>query len=401
MGLILPRNPFVYPGVQPGLNRAHPASNGTRLSLVAGATSATPIIVPPSGKLNNFATPSFGIAGRIGPFMNITSGVIYTAAPNEKPDSFTTAAIYYNLNNISTSLMFNNNAGDNTHNGVSLGFNNGTPACWNNGTLLVNSNLGAPSPDFFFVAASGNSSICNFVIRSLFANNLFGATIAQASTFGTTVNSQYNVGEAPVDLAALMYGINNFLSLPELMKWAAAPWDFWYPQIVGQALFLGLKLSATSSPAAGAADGAATVAGVGASLFKAVGNADGSASVTGNDAVLAAGTGEADGSATVAGVGNEKVAGVGEADGSASVAGVSASLTGSSGEADGSSTVAGVGTALIPAAGHADGSSTVTGNDASLTMAAGHADGSATVAGVGIAMSGQRGSGSASLMVGL
>lgn len=94
-------------------------------------------------------------------------------------------------------------------------------------------------------------------------------------------------------------------------------------------------------PSAGAADGSASVSGVGAAAFASAGHADGAASV--------------------AGVGTSKIAAAGHADGSASAAGVTDVLFPAAGRADGSASVAGVGAALAKAAGHADGSASVLG----------------------------------------
>ena len=135
---------------------------------------------------------------------------------------------------------------------------------------------------------------------------------------------------------------------------------------------------------AGEADGAASVAGVGASLTAGAGEADGVAAGAGGGASLASAAGEIDGAASTSGVGASLAAAAGDADGSSSVSGAGLSLGPTAiGHADGDASVAGAGASIARSAGAASAAATVTGAGAALVGGAGEADGSANVTGAG------------------
>jgi hypothetical protein len=129
-----------------------------------------------------------------------------------------------------------------------------------------------------------------------------------------------------------------------------------------RAFLLLLAPSANDVTGDGAADGVASVAGVGASR--------------------AAGIGSADGAASVSGVGTTDRRSIGTADGTASVSGVGATGRGSVGTATGAATVLGI-AGSNRAIGTATGAASVLGIPSSSAIAIGTADGSASVIGNG------------------
>ena len=224
------RNPLAYPGrsILPGFNPNHPASKGIRLSTVASDNSAITIIAPgATGPGATSGSPTFKVFGLLGPSINLTSGGWGWPCVNEKPSSFTCAAIFYNTTTNATGFLLNNNAGTNA-NGVSIGLNAGVPCLFNNSTGIQPS-FGAVGQDYYFLAASTNGVICNWVLKVLHTGAQFAFTFSQASTFGTPTGGFYGLGNLAANIAACSYSINNVLSLPQLEQWAAAPWDFWYP----------------------------------------------------------------------------------------------------------------------------------------------------------------------------
>ena len=243
--LIAMRNPFIYPGGNPGFNPNHPAANGIRYAMAANYNSATITIAPgATGASGNYNSPTFKTQGLLGPSINITSGGVFTTAINEKPSSFTCSAIFYNTTTNATALLLNNNSGTNT-NGVSIGLNGGVPVLFNNGTS-IQPTFGQAASDYYFFAASTNGVTANWVLKLLRTGGQYALTFAAASTFSTPTFNQYLVGQAPAYLAACSYSINNFLSLPQLVAWAAAPWDFWYPPTQRNLMMSGLRSPAAS-----------------------------------------------------------------------------------------------------------------------------------------------------------
>ncbi len=248
------RNPLVFPGTTPGYNSNHVAAGpGTRYAGIS--TNGGMINLLNSKPATLHGSISGKITNIIGPTTLGSGSGAYMSqvAVNETPSTGVTMASILLPTSTTFWFLFNNNgntggvnsAGISGAGSLSLRFvvNNVTVV-----TTPITLSVGIP----YFMAFSYNGSVGNSVITTLNKGVISSITNAIVEPFGTPTVSQYNIGgdsganQTNASIAAIMYSINNYLSLPQLRQWAAAPWDFWYSPTTQNLMASGL-----TSPAAG------------------------------------------------------------------------------------------------------------------------------------------------------
>lgn len=110
----------------------------------------------------------------------------------------------------------------------------------------------------YFVAASiGPNANFNFVAARL-DNGQVRTGLAGPASASDTPNGTYVVGNWPLmssfgivgKIAAVAY-LNGYMAMPQLIQWAAAPWDFWYPPTQRQLVMSTVgPVTAAAAPAA-------------------------------------------------------------------------------------------------------------------------------------------------------
>ncbi len=257
MGLLVSRNPLVYPGGRPGFNPQHfimqtvnKASAGQviRGSIVATGSSYMRVDSgsgPPtvSGAFTGVIDPI------IGPSINqVTTGatkfqqlVIGSVLANSI--GWTWGAIFccLNTNGGARQLFFGEGGGSYT------------------GFSILNSTIGlADTNSFFsstmamtvgvpyFVGASCNTGGVGSMVLANLANGQIttlsiGGWTSGSGTNNTTVIA-FGDGGARTFCGNFAAGVvlRTLSTLPQLLKWAAAPWDFWYPPTARNLLFSGI-----------------------------------------------------------------------------------------------------------------------------------------------------------------
>jgi hypothetical protein len=210
------------------------APGGGFIDLVRGVAS-----VPTNATFTTVATAIIGNA------VNSSTSTAYNSVSNpyaDTPTGMTFAAISIPLNSNATEVLFSTK---NTTIGASgLSWSSaGTFRWFANGTLNTPT-MGAAyvlnHP--YFLACSIKNGQQYAVLTDLATGKTTTGTSTVAATltvgtgpFGVGGTSQANVA-ADSKIAAVAYSIN-FLDLNQLIQWAQAPWDYWYPPNVGSVLF--------------------------------------------------------------------------------------------------------------------------------------------------------------------
>ena len=255
----LPQNPFAYPGGAAGFNPAHPAAAGIRVSAVAGLNGTlrkvfTPGIISPTTSFGNITGTIATKASPIGSVLaaTTTAGNFISVSGNAEgsivgPPSITLGAIF-TFKGTATGLYFGW-GGPGIVNNV-LGNYLSNPIFVTNSSNLIASNITLTVGHSYFVGVSYLSATrINWVVRDLTTGQIFTETdttsvvsqpLSGAYYFGGYTSASGYGSQA--DLAAISYSINNFLSLQQLVEWAQAPLDFWYPPTQRALLASGLKV---------------------------------------------------------------------------------------------------------------------------------------------------------------
>lgn len=254
------RNPLAYPGGNPGFNSNHFAAGpGIRYSAVAQNGNLTNLL---TGKPATIVGTITGATTPQGPAVVNTTSASYLHAPgaNEQPTAVTIALIYTPTSTLPTTnneFLFDNNGNTENSNSVYLYIPNAAPTLAVGTTASASYNMTAGVPYFIAVSYSSGGPTANFFVLNLATGKAIANAAALTSTIGTTSASQYNIGGTSTanqqmggDLSAIMYGVNNYLSLAQLEAWGAAPRDFWYPPTVQN-----LLLSAVNGKAAATGNG--------------------------------------------------------------------------------------------------------------------------------------------------
>lgn len=256
----LRRNPLVYPGTPAGINLNHIAltrGSACRFAGVARNGNFFDLTRGVSGTL--VGTPTRVIDGNTGDSVqsSSTSNAMTFAGRATVDQRMTFGAIvrWANLGAGTYSFIFANSTNTSGYNAFFAG---------NNGALgivyaLNYTTLGsfvANNIPYFVAGSAGVGGSTNFVARRLDTGAITSYSAGGPGAYSDSPNGTYVVGNWPAlgsfgmvgRLAAVAY-TNAYLSLPQLLQWAAAPWDFWYPPTLAS-LVLATGAGAAPPPAA-------------------------------------------------------------------------------------------------------------------------------------------------------
>ncbi len=302
--LLAPLSNLEFPSWRsPGFDPTHLAAGAKVQYSGVAATGQNAFI----NLLTGAATTSAGTIGnyieRTGPTVAIFTATSYLTAAGAsiEPSSLTMGCIFIPNASVATGAIFCNNDNNTTATQSSvlqvraLVVYLQTPG---SGTISSGITLTTGVP--YFIAVSYNASVANFVVVNLNNGVTTTASVSGAHAFvamsgynsygigGGTGASTYMNGF----LAAVMYSINNYLSLPQLLVWAADPWAFWYPDDDLDYRYVGLSsgglsfagLSRASFRAVSAFAGAQTMTALGGSRARAQGASAQAAAITARSA---------------------------------------------------------------------------------------------------------------------
>ena len=243
MGFIRPANPLVYPGsTRAGFNPNHLAVGKgiVRYSGVAAGANFANLLTAKVPTINGTITAT--IDGTLGRTMTNTTASSYLSCPgvnDTSPGAVTFGGIVTPIGLAALfGVMFSNNNGSGTNADTWFYFTSGAivPTLFvQGGGVQAGITLTAGVP--YFIVMSTQGTILNSLVLNLRTGNVLTTSSSISKTIGTPTASTYNIGGTAgasnrymnASLAAIMYSVNNFLSIPQLQAWAAAPWDFWYP----------------------------------------------------------------------------------------------------------------------------------------------------------------------------
>lgn len=269
------RNPLVFPaGVAAGFNPNHIAARNTRFSGVS---------LPGGGAVNLLtglpgtpvAGPASVIFGGIGVALNAGGAgeITFTGALPLTAETPVTMACVCQFITSANGQMLRTTSWRFEANGPNLRLTS-------NGITAIDSLIALAIDTPYFIAASAGASASAFVVKNLATGQVQFKTTTGSTTPTTSDGTMHytvaGVG-TNIRLAAGMMS-EDFAGIQTLLKWANAPWEFWYPQNDYQ--FVGVAaggastgvLSSTGAGAAtwtGAANDAAVVsaAGIGAASW--------------------------------------------------------------------------------------------------------------------------------------
>lgn len=269
------RHPLVFPaGRRPGVDYSHPALTGKsllRLSVVARGGSLIDVTGRQVGTRSGAVSGQiFSALGNVTDFNTGSGGNITFSGPSVTEPATLAVILWLNVgtvlsNSTGVSPFTIGRGTGGTSSYVVLGIGGGTQ--------FIGPNFLSGGVPYFLAATFGSASPM-VVARRLDTGSLLTSNFSSAST--NTSNGTYSVGDnGPVAAAA----ITNAIMTPEqLIQWAYDPWSFWYPP--PSTIQLGVGVPAATAPAYGVAQGFAGVVGI-ASPFYGAGAADGMASVSG------------------------------------------------------------------------------------------------------------------------
>ena len=272
--LIVPRNPLTFPGRAPGFNPSHPAAKGILpgfgfsgvasganfINLLTGAPLTPAVAVDISAKI-------FGSIGPAVVFNNNDSVVESLGNAVKNPLSCTMAVVFICNTLANTSLLLSTMNSGGGGNGGYIFFidTNNKINCSIPGGTNITSAAAITNNIPYFALGSSNSGATNIVIKRI-DNGEFFSTVGGGLTPQTvTFNGSYSIGgwqgtsgfQSRSSLAAAMWA-PSYLTMPQCLAWAAAPWDFWYPPSE-----LALMFSSLAQPQAAAVGGRMPLVGVG------------------------------------------------------------------------------------------------------------------------------------------
>lgn len=248
MRLLRPYNPLVYPVGRPGFDPSHPASNGAQpkryfIGYPSNGTyvstqdgSAVGAVTPfATGKITAFGPAiliNTGGADKIAitglDATTVPPGVTYAAFVQW--NAFTGGAQYQTLMAGSGSQIFGLNLTAKLNLFVS-----------SDNAATFGPALNTP----YFVCVSASSAGLNLVMTNLLTGQVFSQAktgVAVGASNGSLFIGNSSAGTQPTDgLIGNVAYLPTYLSMPQVLAWAADPWSFWYPPAMQQAMFSGLK----------------------------------------------------------------------------------------------------------------------------------------------------------------
>jgi hypothetical protein len=241
-------NPLAFPGGAPGFDPSHPAANSCRFSGIAVPPNFLNLLNGNYGVISG--APSAATLGVLGPATNFPSASStavnsFSGKSTTNDTRITLAALVQWTSTSNQSVLLSTsslNSGWRLDVSTSsiISITAGTVGDLNGPTIVAN----IP----YFVAASVNTNVVNFVLLRLDTGALVTSTTAGSSPIAP--NGTYQIGNlsafnlpAKAYVGAAMISAS-YLSVPALRQWAQRPWDFWYPPSATNLLFSGLKHSA-------------------------------------------------------------------------------------------------------------------------------------------------------------
>ena len=236
------RSPLAFPaGRAPAFDPTHiAASPSIRFSGIAGFGGAFINLLngQPATKTGSPTT-----AGTLlGPAVNFASASNYNNVSNsfsDTPAAVTEAALVIPTSSVTFCNIFATCTGSANHN---------CDPCFlvlqfkTNGTTH-SSGITLAQNQPYFVACSIKANAQNYIAVNLLTGQITTATATAAIAF-TAPSSTWQIGSsyaAPdAEVAAVMYSLQ-FMSAPQLLVWALAPWDFWYPPTAFDAMLSKLR----------------------------------------------------------------------------------------------------------------------------------------------------------------
>lgn len=246
--LIALRNPLVYPGRSPVLNVSHPMAKGGRLAAIPASGGGFINLVPGAPGVLTGGALTYSMQPIGGPaVLSDTAGHYnkFTNSYSDSPASFSVAAIFNYVAPSAPNCVFTTDfsaisggAGLLLNSLAILPFNNGA------GTALTGASI---TGGWLFTAFSYNAATINWVIINLSTSKLTSGTHASggAVVVGSSAWSidclDATYAASGCQIAAVAYSVNNFMSVPQLNQWAAAPWDYWYSPMKLNLMEAGLR----------------------------------------------------------------------------------------------------------------------------------------------------------------
>lgn len=240
MYALLKGSPLAYPGQAPGFDPSHPAAQGMAAGLgISCIASGANFINLLNGKPFSVGSAPTASNQQIGPSALFNS-VAYCDIGSQSTKSIsaiTMAAIFQLVTVQSTNAQIAVAFPSTPY--AYLGLNAGKIGSYLSGQIVSTITPSAGIPYFAAMSAEAGGTV-NFLLLNLLTGQVLtystttssGSWSSSATIYvgaATSPNSQQLLGY----LAAAMYS-PTFLSIYQLLAWAADPWPFWYPRgVVG------------------------------------------------------------------------------------------------------------------------------------------------------------------------
>lgn len=235
---LIRRRGLIYPGgFRPGYDPTHIAAANTQFSAISQNGSFVNL-VPGFGSL----LPST-INGTVGYIIDGGIGPAKTPGTNNSY-IFTSAAVTYS-DNIVMAAIIRTSASDNSGIFTNTGTNVSAAqlAVFGGSQLYLSPNSGgdigsgislSANTPYFVVGTKTNLGTFNFLALNLNTGKITTSTVAFSLSgvtgqSGYTIGYEYEYGDFFQGRIAAVMHANNFLTMSELLTWAADPWSFWYP----------------------------------------------------------------------------------------------------------------------------------------------------------------------------
>lgn len=238
------RNPLAFPGRAPGIDLSHPAAQRISQSIIAVPMAADYIELNKGGAGKPEASPSFGMDGAIGYCLKGNdAGYVDTLGnvPSLSGVPFTWAAILrYTTNGSAQGLISVISGLDTFINGTNHPrMNVGTTqtaafALTSGHAYLVIISAGGPTTNFLALDLS-NGSILTDVEPASGTFTIVAGSATVAARGGGTNSFATGSNCGPIFCGPV------YLTIPQMLAWAADPWSFWYPPTVENLIFQSLK----------------------------------------------------------------------------------------------------------------------------------------------------------------
>jgi hypothetical protein len=247
------QSPLAFPGGNPGYDPSHIASGpGVRISAVA--VSGSPLCVNSGAQPTIVNGPYPSKILSIGPCLYYTNAAANYASfpiPIETPGAITYATILVpNASNANGAVLLTNNGTASGAAATDFYLQSLVPTINVNNVAVSSSIMLTIGTPYFLAVSVISGKPANFVVMNLATGKVQSATVANANNIQANGSGTLVIGDILVNLlyqavsyiGPVMFSVSA-LSMPQLLQWAAAPWDFWYPQTLPRTMFQGLSNS--------------------------------------------------------------------------------------------------------------------------------------------------------------